>query len=95
MSSRWHELYEVIKKNALQGPDKISFEFFLVDKVDVLKDDIEDIKDMIDTSAGLFSVLYNMTEKEGKRMFLSNLRYIVGYYGDERAEKWRKIINDY
>ena len=92
---RWTELYDMINKNALAGPDKISFEFFLVDKVDVINDDIETIKDMIDTSSNHFCVMYNLEEKVGKAMFLNNIRYLVGYYGDERETKWRLIVSDY
>lgn len=93
--TRWTELYEMINANALKGPDKISFEFFLVDKIDVDNDNIEDIKDMIDTSAELFTIAHNLAKDVGKAMFLNNIRYIVGYYGNERANKWRLIISDY
>ena len=91
----YFKLYEGIIENVLKGPEGISMEFYLVEKLHPQAFDKKEVFDFIQQSAEYFSVRHNLTRIQGVRKFCENLRYIVGYYGPELAEIWRDLITEF
>ena len=93
--NEYFELYDGILENVLKGPDGISMEFYLVEKLHPQSFDKNEVFDLIQRSAEYFSIRHTLTRIQGVRKFCENLRYIVGYYGPELAEIWRELITEF
>jgi hypothetical protein len=89
----WTTVYERLRNNAMAGKKRRRFEFELVDAVDVLNMKEEDIFDFIDETVEIYAIAYGMTREDAAKTVYANLIYIVGYYDDETASKWRELVH--
>ena len=94
-SKDYFETYDLLRENALKGRDAISLEFFLVDKTHPDAYTKDEMFDFIQQSCELFALRQLKPLDEAISIFCENIRYIVGYYGEELAEKWRVIITEF